>query len=123
MKNPTIKEIKEMFPEGCEVHCAWNPKDKGVVNYNTLRKDSKGDAFFLNNNTIYLFDWFRDTFATIIKPAPENFSKIVFFDPKKEMQTFVREDAKKDFNKAFNNKLDKMKEELIRDLIKYMDSI
>jgi hypothetical protein len=30
---------------------------------------------------------------------------------------------KKDFNKVFNNRLEKMKEELIIDLIKYMDSL
>jgi hypothetical protein len=73
----TLEDIKERYPEGCEVVCAWDKKSRAIVNYHYLKEDVKGDVkgdvfFFKGSDAIYLFDNFRDTYAEITKPAPES---------------------------------------------------
>jgi hypothetical protein len=134
MKNPTLKQIKEMYPEGCEVACVLNEQDKQIVKHDKIinGRDSFG---LIGQYNITLWTVFSG-FATITKEAPKSSFDNMFPDPDSEIQRIVKEynlqplklspqnkNIKNDFNKAFNNKLEQMKEELIRDLINYIDKL
>jgi hypothetical protein len=132
MKNPTLEQIKEMYPEGCEVSCAITNNDYATVKHDFIRSHHLGDFYINHGNFVHLYCKNSKKFATITKPAPKSLIK----EPDSEMQRILKEyelkplklspqnkNIKKDFNKVFNNRLEKMKEELIIDLIKYIDSL
>ena len=68
----TLEEIKKRYPEGCEVACAVNLKDKGIVFNNDIRLDCDGYYFETKYDVIYLFWESKNKFATITKLAPES---------------------------------------------------
>jgi hypothetical protein len=147
MKNPTLQQIKEMYPEGCEVACVYTLSDKRIVKYSDLYESRAGGFYLIMNkkDDVFLFSKNPDRFATITKTAPKSLieQKIeelkqmkIIPPPESEIQRIIKEyelnplklspqnkNIKNDFNKAFNNRLQKMKEELIIDLIKYIDSL
>jgi hypothetical protein len=68
----TLKQIKEAYPEGCQVRCALEASDRGVVIQNDIKQDK--DAFYfklVNGKYIYLYNSVTNEFATIIKQAPK----------------------------------------------------
>jgi hypothetical protein len=69
----TLKQIKERFPEGCEVKCQYSLGDYGIVDYDSLVMHDSGDVYFINKNnlTIILHNSVNKKFATITKPAPQ----------------------------------------------------
>jgi hypothetical protein len=68
----TLEQIKERFPEGCEVSCAFNQNDLGLVNYKSLTVDIQSDIYFTNENGLHIFLTYAKEFATIINPATKN---------------------------------------------------
>jgi hypothetical protein len=68
----TLEQIKERFPEGCEVACAIDNIDKGIVKYKDIRLDKDGFYLFEDDDHVYLFDIEENKFADITNPAPKN---------------------------------------------------
>jgi hypothetical protein len=69
----TLEQIKERFPEGCEVSCVVRSKDKGIVIHNYIKQYRYGFYFEpVKNELIYLYSDLNKEFAFITKPAPEN---------------------------------------------------
>jgi hypothetical protein len=70
----TLEQIKERFPEGCEVSCAVRSKDKGIVKHESLIKVREEVIYFINekNANVFLYEADQKTFATIINPATKN---------------------------------------------------
>ena len=80
MKTPTLEEIKEMYPEGCEISCATRDIDKIIVKHNDIVIDHDEKSFYLskknNNNSYFLYytNGSTYTYAKITKPAPQESS-------------------------------------------------
>ena len=69
----TLEEIKELFPEGCEVSCALEASDKGLVIHNDIKELENGFSIdLIKDKYICLYYYPLNQFATITKPAPEN---------------------------------------------------
>jgi citrate lyase gamma subunit len=70
----TLEQIKERFPEGCEVKCQYSLGDYGIVDYDSLVMHDSGDVYFINKNnlTIILHNSVNKEFATIITPTTKN---------------------------------------------------
>jgi hypothetical protein len=69
----TLEQIKERFPEGCEVSCAIDIMDKGIVIYNDIKEEELGFYFkSVKCENVFLYNDIRQEFATIINLAPEN---------------------------------------------------
>jgi hypothetical protein len=74
MRIQTLQEIKDFFPEGCEIICAVNQKNKSLVSYNTLECDLKGNFRFINNKGQLIFVYSnRRGFAKIINTVKTSF--------------------------------------------------
>jgi hypothetical protein len=65
----TLEQIKERYPEGCEVACPFDLMDKEIIYHKDIIKDIVG-SFRINN--VYLYHSIKNSFAIIINPAPEN---------------------------------------------------
>jgi hypothetical protein len=65
----TLEEIKERYPEGCEVRCAMDKKDKEIVLHDKIYINTYGSCYF---NNMCLYFNVNNEFATITKPAPES---------------------------------------------------
>jgi hypothetical protein len=69
----TLEEIKELFPEGCEVSCALEASDKGLVIHNDIKELENGFSIdLIKDKYICLYYYPLNQFATITKPAPKN---------------------------------------------------
>jgi hypothetical protein len=69
----TLKEIKELYPEGCGVECVITGGDFTIIKHSEIQED-KGDFYVFNkniHNEVYLYFATDNDFATITKPAPE----------------------------------------------------
>ena len=70
----TLEEIKERYPEGCEVECVIIGDDFSIVKHSLIVEDA-GDFYIYNGyikEEVFLYTTFGDVFATITKPAPES---------------------------------------------------
>jgi hypothetical protein len=130
MKNPTLEQIKEMYPEGCEVACVIARHDKQIVKHDAIIMEK--DSFKLNGPFNVSLWTFSRGFAIITKEAPKSSFDNMFPDPDSEIQRIVKKynlqplklsSQTESIAEAFNNKLEQMKEELIRDLINYIDKL
>tara|TARA_R110000824_G_scaffold34903_4_gene110134 strand:+ start:442 stop:870 length:429 start_codon:yes stop_codon:yes gene_type:complete len=72
MKNPTLEQIKEMYPEGCEVYCDITNKDKQIVSHELIRGHNAGYWYLNDRYFVNLYCATLKQFATITKPAPES---------------------------------------------------
>jgi Glu-tRNA(Gln) amidotransferase subunit E-like FAD-binding protein len=130
MKNPTLKQIKEMYPEGCEVACVLNEQDKQIVKHDKIinGRDSFG---LIGQYNITLWTVFSG-FATITKEAPKSSFDNMFPDPDSEIQRIVKKynlqplklsSQTESIAEAFNNKLEQIKKQLNFDVINYIDKL
>jgi hypothetical protein len=79
MRIQTLQEIKDFFPEGCEIICAVNHKNKSLVYYYTLDCDLKGNFRFINKKGQLIFVYSnRRGFAKIINTVKKNETFTVF---------------------------------------------
>jgi hypothetical protein len=68
----TLEEIKERYPEGCEVECVITGGDYAIVKHSMIIEDA-GDFYIYNGGIkeeVFLYVTFGDKFAEITKPAP-----------------------------------------------------
>lgn len=81
IKNPTIEQIKKMYPEGCEVECALTPRDIVIVKHDEIRKYHVSNDIFIKskNKFYYLYSESENTYnyAEITKPAPKLYPKVM----------------------------------------------
>jgi|TARA_R110000822_G_scaffold6851_4_gene28599 hypothetical protein len=65
----TLEQIKERYPEGCEVACPFFLGDTQIIHQKEISKDIAGSFY---THDVYLYHSIKNIFATIINPAPES---------------------------------------------------
>lgn len=71
----TLGQIKERFPEGCEVSCAFMHSNKKtrILKHKNIGVNSFGGFFYVGDyDFVMLYQAGTMKFATIINPAPKN---------------------------------------------------
>ena len=67
----TLEQIKEMYPNGCEVSCLANPNNKAIVKHSELFGEEVYYLHCFKKHLIALYS--KDYgFAKITKPSPTN---------------------------------------------------
>jgi hypothetical protein len=70
----TLEQIKERYPEGCEVECARGYGLFKMINHNAIKKNTLGGYYYEDtpDHFCFLYHASSNCFATIINPAPKN---------------------------------------------------
>tara|TARA_R110000824_G_scaffold34903_1_gene110114 strand:+ start:1976 stop:2188 length:213 start_codon:yes stop_codon:yes gene_type:complete len=69
MKQVTVKELREMYPEGCKVSCALDSSTKGIVKHDKINRLPNGSYYIVNDEFLNVYLWSIGTgsIAEIIK--------------------------------------------------------
>jgi hypothetical protein len=133
MKNPTLEQIKERYPEGCEVACVYTLSDKRIVKYSDLYESRAGGFYLIMNkkDDVFLFSKNPDRFATITKEAPKSSFDNMFPDPDLEIQRIVKKynlqplklsPQTESIAEALKNKIEQIEKKLNFDIINYINN-
>tara|TARA_R110000851_G_scaffold117621_4_gene244483 strand:- start:9086 stop:9310 length:225 start_codon:yes stop_codon:yes gene_type:complete len=73
MKKVSVKELREMYPDGCEVSCALdrstNSSTKAIVKHDKINRLPNGSYYIVNDEFLNVYLWSIGTgcIAEIIK--------------------------------------------------------
>ena len=57
MKKVSVRELKEMYPDGCEVSCALDSSTKAIVNHDKIIRMPNGSYYVVNDNDMNVYLW------------------------------------------------------------------